>query len=121
MWFCPASGVKHNIGRIFCLKQNLKFLFCNVTVNNSRTYPQRLSYTTLRAISFQRVAFFLWGAIAQRTLKKLCGWWRYVGFWGGAIIFVAEGLGLGFLRSTQPSLFTKGLDRLSKAVNNRDR
>jgi hypothetical protein len=27
---------------------------------------------------------FAWvKAIAQRTLKKLCGWWRYVGFWMG--------------------------------------
>jgi hypothetical protein len=52
------------------------------------------------------IAYFHW-VIAQRTLKELCGWWRYIGFWGGAITVVVEdvGLTLGFLTSIQPPLF----------------
>jgi hypothetical protein len=33
------------------------------------------------------IVFGSQGAIAQRTLKTLCRWWRYVGFLVGAILF----------------------------------
>jgi hypothetical protein len=29
------------------------------------------------------IVFGSQGVIAERTLKKLCEWWRYVGFWVG--------------------------------------
>jgi hypothetical protein len=48
-------------------------------------------------------------AIAQRTLKQLCGWWRYVGFLSGAIIVVVEDvdLRLGCIKSAQSTFLNK--------------